>query len=143
MSGKDPARRPADTAGGATARKGTPAPVSLGVSRQFLVTVSLLLAGPVLWSLHFLVVYLFAEAACTDEGRGIDAGRGPAVVWVTVVATVVGVLACAAAALWAHRRARVGPDRELALVGALLSWLGVVSVLFVGVPALVVSACGP
>ncbi|MEX2289448.1 MAG: hypothetical protein WD794_03865 [Mycobacteriales bacterium] len=143
------------TAGEATAPagQGTPVPVDVSPDPGIRLLVAVLLAGPVLSSIHFLVVYLAVEAGCTGDGAGLDV--------VTLVATAVAALACLVSAGWAYRRWRAdsgaagshaGPvassggltdRRPLAFVGFLLSLLGVTLVLFVGLPALVLPACGP
>lgn len=143
------------TAGEATAAagEGTPVPVDVSPDPGIRRLIVVLLAGPVLSSIHFLVVYLAVEAGCTGDGAGLEA--------VTLVSTAVAGLACLLSAGWAYRRWRVdpgeagshaGPDtssggltdrRPLAFVGFLLSLLGCTLVLFVGLPALVLPACGP
>jgi hypothetical protein len=75
---------------------------------------------------------------------------------VTLVATAVAALACLASARWGYRRWRASQHEaadqagglgehdcggSLAFAGFLLSLLGLVTVLFVGVPALVLPAC--
>ncbi|WP_158554017.1 hypothetical protein [Micromonospora deserti] len=118
---------------------------------------ALFLAGPLIWSVHFMVVYLAVEAGCTGDGPGLDVFDPPAPVVVTLAATAVAALGCLATALWAYRRWRADQrDRpegrgletpywggSLAFAGFLLSLLGFVSVLLVGVPALFLPACLP
>jgi hypothetical protein len=70
----------------------------------------------------------------------------------TLAATAVAAIASCAAALWAYRRWR-GPHpegasdgmlvdrRPLAFVGLVMSLLALVTVLLVGLPALVLGAC--
>lgn len=74
-----------------------------------------------------------------------------------MVTTVVAALACLGTAAWGSRRwrAQVGDNADggdgepadrggsLAFAGFLLSLLGVVSILLVGLPALVLPACAP
>lgn len=147
-------RRP-DRHGAATSGRGTPAPVDLSTSAAARWTILLFLAGPVIWTGHFLFVYLVVEAGCTG-GEGLAAFDPPVPSIVTVGATVVAVIACLVAAGLALRRwlalrggAEGGaqgiepPDRggNLAFAGFLLSLLGAVTVLFVGIPALVLPSC--
>ncbi len=118
------------------------------------------LAGPVIWSVHFMVVYLVVEAGCTGDGPGLYLFDPPVPTVVTLVATIVAAVACLACAGWSHRewrtsRQRVASEAErptgeldehdrresLAFAGMLLSLLGAVTVLFVGLPALVLPAC--
>jgi hypothetical protein len=112
-------------------------------------------AGPIIWSVHFMVVYLVAEAGCTGDGPGLELFDAPVPTVVTLVATAVAAVACLAAAAWSHRRWRMNqrlPVREsgleapdqggnLAFAGFLMSLLGVVTVLFVGLPVMALPAC--
>ncbi|SFE81907.1 hypothetical protein [Blastococcus tunisiensis] len=138
----------------ATSSRGTPAPVDVSVDTRAVVVVAVLLAGPVISSVHFMLVYLVAEAGCTGDGPGLDAFDPPVPTVVTLVATAVAALACAATAWWglarwrAFRRFRGEAGSEelvdrqpLAFGGFVLSVLGLVTVLFVGLPALFLSAC--
>jgi hypothetical protein len=138
----------------ATAGGGTPAPVDVSVDTRAVTAVVVFLAGPVISSVHFMLVYLVAEAGCTGDGPGLDAFDPPVPTVVTVVTTVVAALACVATAWWAYarwralQRARPGADAEelvdrrpLAFGGLLLSLLGFATVLFVGLPALFLGAC--
>jgi hypothetical protein len=151
---------PRDTspgAGGTTAGKGTADPVALSTSARARSTIALFLSGPVLWSVHFLVVYLVTDAGCTGGGTGLSALAPPVPTVVTLVATAVAALACLAAAGMSYRRWRhdavprrhgtdVAPAEgvgSLAFVGFLLALLGFVTVLLVGLPALFLPACLP
>ena len=104
----------------------------------------LLLAGPVLWFSHFMVVYLVAEAVCAAAENGEPWFPGEGVLTaVIVVTTVVFAVACAAAGLAAWRRAR-GDDTDLAVfswAGALLAAGSLIAVLAVGLPALALGPC--
>jgi hypothetical protein len=130
----------------ATAVKGTPASVDVAVDPRARGAIASLLAGPVIGSLYFGVVYLVTEAGCSGDGAGLDAFAPPVPTVVTLAATLVAALACAAAAGWAYRRWRSADnglvDRQpLAFVGFLLSLLTLVTVLMLGLPALVLDAC--
>ena len=98
----------------------------------------LFLAGPVTWFVHFMVVYLVAEAGCTGDGPGLAVFDPPVPAAATLAATAVAAVACLGFA-WRGYRCLVDhpqPD-SLAFAGFLLSLLGFVAVLFVGLPALV------
>ena len=105
---------------------------------------AVLLGGPVTWFVHFMVVYLVAQAACesaeTPDMRFI--GTSALSVGV-VVATVVAGAVCLAIARVAHVRTR--RDRretiDLATIGLLLAVGSFAAVLAVGVPALVLEPC--
>jgi hypothetical protein len=137
----------------ATASRGSPAPVDVSVDTRAVTTVAVLLAGPVISSLHFLLVYLVVEAGCTGDGPGLDAADPPVPTVVTLAATAVAALACAGTAWWAWvrwrgslrrhpRNSEALVDRQpLAFGGFLLSLLGLVVVLSVGLPALWLPAC--
>lgn len=147
------ARRKGATTGG----KGTPVAVDVSTSPRAKTTIALFVAGPVIWSVHFMVVYLAVEAGCTGDGPGLRAFDPPVPTALTLAATAVAALACLACAGWGYRlwradqRARAAsPELEpadgggsLLFGGVLLSLLGVVTVLFVGLPALFLPACGP
>jgi hypothetical protein len=138
--------------GSRTAVDGTPFAVAVSGDRRARTTIAMFVAGPVIWSAHFLLVYLVAEAGCTGGGPGLRLFDPPVPTAVTLVATAVAALACLASAAWNHRRWRASrheagdpgqPDRggSLAFAGFLLSLLGAVTVLFVGLPALALPAC--
>lgn len=101
------------------------------------------LSGPSLWFGHFMAVYLVAEAVCAagatgPEILGLSALRA-GVVGLTVLA--LGVLAIAAVQTMSYRREQ-GPDASQLLVIALwLDALFAVSIIFVGLPPLVLAPC--
>lgn len=152
-----PPGRPWHRKGATTAGKGTPAAVDLSRNRREWTLMALFLAGPLIWSAHFMVVYLVVEAGCTGDGPGLNAFDPPVPIVVTLVATAVAAVGCLATAFWGYRRWRADqrerpegpglepPDRggPLAFAGFLLSLLGFVSVLLVGVPAFFLPACVP
>lgn len=144
----------------ATAAQGTPFPVDIGFDRHAVLDVAALLAGPVLGLGHFFAVYLVAEAGCTGDGPGLDVFDPPVPSSFTLLATVLAAGGCLVAAVWTARRARgaARPDptggaaggaaggdpddgRGLALVGAVLSVVFLVTVLFVGVTAVALAPC--
>jgi hypothetical protein len=151
---------PTPAQGAATSGSGTPVPVDMSLDRRARIAIMVFLAGPVLWALHFAVVYLVAEAGCTGDGTGLRLFDPPVPTVVTTVATVVGALACLACAWWAHQRwrtARRGPPADATLeqeelegedpggtlefAGVLLSLVSFVSILMVGLPALALTPC--
>jgi hypothetical protein len=143
--------------GATTAGKGTPTAVNVATTRETLATVAVFLAGPVIWSVHFMAVYLAVEAGCTGDGPGLNLFDPPVPTVLTLATTLAAALACLATAAWGYRRWRARtaatagetrgepPDRDgsLAFAGFLLSLLGVVSILLVGLPALVLPGCAP
>lgn len=163
MNGPDsPPERTGPGSGATTAAAGTPFPVDLARDRRARTTWAVLLAGPVIWFAHFMVVYLVAEAGCTGDGDGLELFDPPVPQAVTILTTVVAVLACLGCAAWARRRWRAnredipggsevageegggdggGRRPELAFSGMLLSLLSAVTVLSVGLPALFLRPC--
>jgi len=150
---------PPEGQGASTAAKGTPAPVDVEVDPRARSAFAVLLAGPVILIVHFLVVYLVAEAGCTGDGQGLDVFDPPVPTIATVVVTAVAAVASCASALWGYRRWRSGGPAEgarppghppadhladrapVGFVGFVLSMLSLVTVLVVGVPALLLEAC--
>jgi hypothetical protein len=118
-------------------------------------------SGPVIWSVHFLLVYLVTEAGCSGDGPGLRLFDPPVPKAVTLAATAAAAAATLGCAAWWYRRWQAGEhepvadgaadlagdlddnDRggTLAFTGFLLSLLSVVAVLFVGLPALVLPSC--
>jgi hypothetical protein len=143
------------TGGPRTAREGTPLAVDVSRDVRNRRPIAMFVAGPVIWSVHFMVVYLVAEAGCTGEGPGLELLDAPVPTVVTLVATAVAAVACIAAAALSYRRWRTNrrqlaegggleaPDLggNLAFAGFLMSLLGVMTVLFVGLPAMALPAC--
>lgn len=169
MSRRDSSRPdPADTRhttgqdhnkGSMTASEGTPIPVDMSADRQARSSIAVLLAGPLIWSVHFMLVYLVVDAGCSGEGAGLRLFDPPVPTRFTLIATAVAALACLASAGWGYRRwrslqqgveepvdgmsapGRRDRGRAMAFVGSVLSLFGVMVVLFVGLPALVLPAC--
>jgi hypothetical protein len=117
-------------------------------------------AGPVIWSVHFMLVYLVTDAGCSGDGPGLSLFDPPVPKLVTLAATAAAAAAALGCATWWYRRWRPsepepaageaaagGGLREhtggesLAFTGFLLSLLSVVTILFVGLPALVLPSC--
>jgi hypothetical protein len=146
--------------GSRTAGEGTPLAVDVSRDRRARWALAMFVAGPVIWSVHFMVVYLVVEAGCSGDGPGLALFDPPVPTVVTLAATALAALACLAAARWSWRRWRSAgaapadeagdlagglADRDrggtLAFAGFLLSLLGVVTVLLVGLPALALPSC--
>jgi hypothetical protein len=147
---RGPSRRDQAGDGARAGTSGTPVAVDVARDRGARRHLALFLAGPVIWSAHFLLVYLVVEAGCTGDGPGLQLFDPPVPTLVTLAATAVAALATLACAAWDYRRWREGPQepdaddgyrRSLAFAGLLLALLSFVSVLFVGLPALFLPAC--
>ena len=81
--------------GSRTAAEGTPFAVDVSRDRRARWPWLMFVAGPVIWSVHFLLVYLVAEAGCSGDGPGLRLFDPPVPKAVTLAATA----AAAAAAL--------------------------------------------
>jgi hypothetical protein len=149
------------TDGSRTAGEGTPFAVDVSRDRRARWALFMFVSGPLIWSVHFMVVYLVVEAGCSGEGRGLTLFDPPVPKVVTLAATAAAAAAALACAHWSWRRWRASTaeaaadeagdlagglahrDRggTLAFAGFLLSLLSVVTILFVGLPALVLPSC--
>jgi hypothetical protein len=137
--------------GARTGADGTPFAVDISADRRDRVVLATLVAGPVIWFLHFMLVYLVAEAGCTGDGRGLALFDSPVPTVVSIAATVAGAVACAVVAGIAHGRWRASspPDGavdvsgrgSLAFTGLLLALLAAVAIVFVGLPATALPEC--
>ncbi len=140
--------------GGRTSNKGTPVAVTVAADPAGRRALAMFLAGPLIWTFHFVVVYLAVEAGCTGDGAGLEFFDPPVPTILTIVATAIATSACVAAAAWAYRSWKKEPSEAnddgdpladgsgtLALGGFLLSSLAAIVVLFVGLPAVVLPAC--
>jgi hypothetical protein len=156
-----PPDEPSPVDGSRTAGKGTPFAVDVSRDRRARWALAMFVAGPVIWSAHFLLVYLVTEAGCTGAGPGLALFGPPVPKVATLAATAAAAAAALACARWSWRRWRAGSaepaadeagdlagglaDRDrggtLAFAGFLLSLLSVVTILFVGLPALVLPSC--
>jgi hypothetical protein len=146
---------PSPMAGSRTAGEGTPFAVDVSRDRRSRWALAMFVSGPVIWSVHFMLVYLVTEAGCSGDGPGLRLFDPPVPTVVTLTSTAVAVAACLASAAWGYRRWQASqheaageagdlgePDRgSLAFTGFLLSLLGAVLVLFVGLPAIALPAC--
>jgi hypothetical protein len=162
MSVRDvPPDEPSPLDGSRTAGEGTPFAVDVSRDRRSRWPLFMFVSGPVIWSVHFLVVYLVTEAGCSGDGPGLSLFDPPVPKAVTLAATAAAAAAALACAAWWYRRWRAseqepaassaaaeggrlqehGGGETLAFAGFLLSLLSVVTVLFVGLPALVLPSC--
>ncbi|MDP8930745.1 MAG: hypothetical protein M3O70_19800 [Actinomycetota bacterium] len=157
MSRRDaPGDHPSGSEGATTAGDGTAVAVDVSADPRARSTLALFVAGPMIWTAHFLLIYLIVEAGCTGDGPGLRLFDPPVPTVVTLATTAVAAVACLASAAWGYRRWRADQHQRadepgglepaegggsLALAGSLLSLLGFVTVLFVGLPALVLPAC--
>lgn len=111
-----------------------------------------LIAGPSLWFGHFMAVYLLTEAVCaaasTSLGVGstwLEAGAlglsllSVVVLVITVVA--IGVVGWAMVATRSYDRQEPADTGRVMAIGLWLDVLFVVAILFVGLPAMVLSPC--
>jgi hypothetical protein len=147
--------------GSRTAAEGTPLAVDVSRDRRARFTLAMFVSGPVIWSVHFMVVYLVTEAGCSGDGPGLALFDPPVPKVVTLAVTAVAVAAVLACAHWSWRRWQADAaepaadeagdlagrhqDRDrggtLAFAGFLLSLLSVATILLVGMPALVLPSC--
>jgi hypothetical protein len=143
--------------GSRTAGEGTPFAVDVSGDRRARWALFMFVAGPLIWSAHFLLVYLIVEAGCSGDGPGLRLFDPPVPKVVTLAAAAAAAAAALACAGWSYRRWRASEhepaadesgdhqhrDRggTLAFAGYLLSLLSVVTILFVGLPALFLPSC--
>lgn len=158
---QDPDERPSPREGSTTAAAGTPVAVDTSLDRRARTAITVFLIGPIVWATHFGLVYLIAEAGCTGDGPGLRVFNPPVPTIFTLAVTGVAALVCLACAWWAYRcwrsparrRATGKPAQDrsrtedhiagstLEFGGVILSLFSFVSVLMVGLPAMVLSPC--
>lgn len=101
---------------------------------------ALMLGGPVLWILHFGIVYLAAEAACTADGAPGLRFVGPGALELLVAAvTVVLAVGAGAVGVAAHRAVDLTEVTERVAVSLAIG--SAVAILAVGLPVLVLAPC--
>jgi hypothetical protein len=145
--------------GSRTAGEGTPFAVDVSRDRRARWSLFMFVSGPVIWSVHFVLVYLVTAAGCSGGGPGLSLFDPPVPKVLTLAATAAAVAAALGCVAWWYRRWRASElaadeaadlagdltDRDrggtLAFAGFLLSLLSVVTILFVGLPALVLPSC--
>lgn len=107
----------------------------------------LFLAGPVIWYLHFWLVYLLAEAGCvagTDLASETMWSSQTKWLTVAIIATTAAAVALTAwFTLRAWRRWRTAQPSQgtLAFGGFVMGLLFMLAILMVGMPALVMPPC--
>jgi NO-binding membrane sensor protein with MHYT domain len=74
--------------GSRTAPEGTPFAVDVSRDRRARFALAMFVAGPVIWSVHFLLVYLVTEAGCTGDGPGLTLFDPPVPKVVTLAVTI-------------------------------------------------------
>lgn len=103
---------------------------------------SIFLAAPTIWYLHFWVVYLLAEAGCHTYST---TGEQPTWLVVSTLAlTALGVAAIAATTLWAWRRWRRRQNHgklDLYFIGVVMGPLFALATLAVGLPVAYLPPC--
>jgi hypothetical protein len=110
-------------------------------------TWALLLAGPVIATTYFLVVYLLAEAACSRSVSLFSTGALRAVIVAGAVGTlaVFGAYAARARRLWTMTGTTTGQpeqnQRFMVITGLMLLGLFAMFVLFLAAPAVGTSLC--
>ncbi|HCQ47008.1 MAG TPA: hypothetical protein DIW53_09590 [Achromobacter sp.] len=108
----------------------------------------LLIAGPLIWMVHFLGIYIVNALACARPASALamQAAGLPVSSWVIIAASVAAWMAIAAAARHAARRSRRenAPDgaRFRAWLTGALCVLSALAVVWQTVPVFLVAACG-
>ena len=104
----------------------------------------LFLVPPSIWYGYFWVVYLFAEAGCSDASAGTRPLADNVVTYLTLALTVLTITAIGFVTFRAYQRIRSGRDRSdvfPATLGAILGGFFIVATLFVGGPAIWLAPC--
>ena len=100
------------------------------------------LFGPAVWIVHFMVVYLAAEASCESARSAGMSFLGETGLRVGIVAvTAIAVAALAAVAWVTWRRSLVPDETPMYRVGLLLAALFTLATLVVGLTPLVLDPC--
>jgi hypothetical protein len=103
----------------------------------------LMLAGPLIWALHYLFIYSVHGVMCARPGIHTAWVGVPASAWIIVAAGLVALAAMGV--IYARLRDRMPPLADASfmpwLAGA-LSLLSAVAVVWETVPVLLVPACG-
>ena len=111
-----------------------------------------LLAGPIVYSVHFLVVYLLVEAACKADLLHFSVlsfnGIAVSVLVLTILAALINLVAGVLTyRTWQRRKDIEGGTQGsyapfMALVGVWLNGLFAITILATGIPPLFLQPCG-
>jgi hypothetical protein len=110
---------------------------------KFTATALLIWSGLLIWMANFLFVYVFAALACARRFADVDVFGVAIVPFTTIIATAVAGLATAAVTWSAARRLQqASTDRHsrfIFFVTAAAGGLALIALLWVAIPALVLS----
>jgi hypothetical protein len=104
------------------------------------------LAGPIVWAIHFVVVYAIGEFGCRANFNNWQFISPANIQMVIAAATIVGLIAVGGSGLLAYRYWREQPDdstliRFLGMTGILLSLLFLLAILATFTPIFVLPVC--
>lgn len=108
------------------------------------------LAGPVVWYLYFWVVYLIAEAGCSEAFPDLAFLGASLVSIATIIATAVAGALIVYYMVKAYRQldgpltssGDVARGSSFLVLGVILGFIFLVATFFVGLPALFLEVCG-
>ncbi|NYT57584.1 hypothetical protein H0A65_01455 [Alcaligenaceae bacterium] len=102
-----------------------------------------MLAGPIIWAIHFLFIYALHGLACARPMLlGVWLGR-PASAWIIVVAGAFAIIAMAWIYLqWRHSMPDMGRPAFIPRLAAALSLLSALAIIWETIPLLWLPACG-
>jgi hypothetical protein len=101
------------------------------------------LAGPLVWAMHFFILYGSEALACTEPGA-----PGNAVRWIGAVATIAALTALSLLPL-GIRRTLVAPVQEAGSTEASLAFAGpltllsMIAIVWTSLPLVMLPACAP
>jgi hypothetical protein len=121
----------------------TISPISLGYS---------ILAGPILWAIHFIVVYLFAEFGCRANFNNLVYFSPDSIRIVVLIATLIALIGVGVGEVIAYRSwmtAQSGSEESpqrmqfqfLTMMGILLSALFMLGIFTTAVPTFFIDVC--
>jgi hypothetical protein len=104
------------------------------------------LAGPIVWAIHFVVVYAIGEFGCRANFNNWLFITSANIQMVIVATTIVSLVAVGSSGLLAYRDWREHPDdltpiRFLDMMGILLNALFLLAILMTVAPAFFLPAC--
>lgn len=112
-----------------------------------------IMAGPIVWALQFVLVYMVAEFGCRANFNNVVYFTPETIRLICVVITVIALLAVAFGGLLAYRNWQALPNRQtdttandyqtrfLISLGALLTPLFLLSIIATVAPVFIVSVC--